>query len=145
MVAGAGSFDRTQPMYDHSVDGGGELIVDHSFDPTTTDPVDAVFAAVSRTDRVDLTDATPLASVVDPDALSSLFKPAFGHDVHVRFRYEGLMVELTGGGTVLVRDGREGTSPGAGRRHGDARSPAETGQAPDVDAEETVDDGTARD
>ena len=90
-------------MYDESAAGGDEPLVDCTFDPATTDPVDAVFRAVSKTNHIDLTTARPLASVVDPDALDSLFQPPTGNeDVTVRFRYEGLQIELSSGGEVRI-------------------------------------------
>lgn len=106
-------------MYDDATTGDRNTLVNCSFDPATTDPVDAVFRVLAETDQVDLTSTEPLASVVDPDALDSLFKPKHGHDdVHVCFQYEGLEVELTSGGTIQVHEAPEEQVPDGGPAFG---------------------------
>lgn len=93
-------------MHDDSEAGGPELLVDQSFDPTTTDPVDALLRALGETGRVDLTTAEPLASAVDPDALDAIFgRNADNVGVQVCFRYEGLEVVLSGDGEIRVAGG----------------------------------------
>lgn len=126
------------------MDGGGAPLVDHSFDPSTTDPVDAVFVALARTDRIDLTDAAPLASVVDPDALDSLFDPSGSGDVRVRFRYEGLAIELAGDGRVRVYDADTVPAPMPGHPWDESQS-VDGGSVPAVDGDDAVGDDAIHD
>ena len=95
-------------MYDDSEAGGPELLVDRRFDPTTTDPVEAVLHALGETGCVDLTTAEPLASAVDPDALDAIFGRNADHvGVQVHFRYEGLEVVLSGDGEIRIARGSD--------------------------------------
>lgn len=76
------------------------------FDPHTASVVDEVLAAVADVSGLDLTEAAPLAEVVDPDALEELFDPVTQGlaDVagYVVFTYEGLKVTVRSEGIVRV-------------------------------------------
>jgi hypothetical protein len=80
--------------------------VHHRFDPHTDSVVDEVLAAVAGMRDLDLTEAAPLAEVVDPDALEELFDPVSQGlaDVagYVVFTYEGLKVTVRSEGLVRV-------------------------------------------
>lgn len=78
--------------------------------PTATasdEPSVAVAVAVAARERVDPVELTPpLHDVVDPDALDALFADRDARDqaVSVAFDYCGYRVEISGDGTVDVRD-----------------------------------------
>lgn len=76
------------------------------FDPHTDSVVDEVLAAVAGVGDLDLTEAVPLAEVVDPDALEELFDPVTQGlaDVagYVVFTYEGLKVTVRSEGLIRV-------------------------------------------
>lgn len=103
-------------MHDDSATGGTESILSRTFDPETTDPVEAVFDAVASTERIDLTTAAPLASVVEPDALDAIFgRDAQNDSVEVHFDYEGLGIVVTGTGLVQIIDRSRGQPAAAVR------------------------------
>ena len=107
-------------MHDESESPDPAPLVARTFEPTTTDPVEAVFLAVAETGQVDLTTAEPLARVVDPDALDAIFGRDAQHEgVEVRFQYEGLEIRLTGDGDVSVTEQAvegQATGPACGGR-----------------------------
>lgn len=95
-------------MCEETIRDAEEPRIDHQFDPARTPPVEAVLRAVSRVDDIDLTRATPLAHVVDPDALDALLAHPLDTDsVTVCFLYEGLEITMTSEGTVSVADAPE--------------------------------------
>lgn len=76
------------------------------FDPIVDSVVAEVLAAVADATNVDLAEAVPLASVVEPDALEALFDPLVGAadtaDCRVVFTYEGVSVTVRSEGLVSV-------------------------------------------
>jgi hypothetical protein len=69
-------------------------------------PSDAVIRGVAALRGVAQTDLGPLYEVVEPASLDRLFETSHGGappDLHVRFRYEGLWVDVSGDGTVTIR------------------------------------------
>lgn len=89
---------------DSAVESQQPLVV-RTFDPATTDPVEAIFGAIDEVEFVDLTTAEPLANVIDPDALDAIFGRRAPHEhVEVAFRYEGLEIRLAGDHTIHVME-----------------------------------------
>lgn len=80
--------------------------VHRRFDPATDSVVEEVLTAVGSVQGMDLTEAIPLAEVVDPDALEELFEPVADGlaDVagFVVFTFEGLRVTVRSEGLVRV-------------------------------------------
>lgn len=91
---------------DSSTPSDAEEVLSRHFDPAADSVVDEVLAAVSGAKDLDLTEAVPLAEVIDPDALEELFDPVVGDagDAagHVVFVYEGLAVTVWSEGLVRV-------------------------------------------
>lgn len=67
-----------------------------------------LFEALAAASERDATELEPLSSVVDPDALDTLFKPVDGSalrngDGHVAFPFDGHRVTVTSRGDITVR------------------------------------------
>jgi len=62
-----------------------------------------VVNTVAETKGVSPEDLTPLADVIDPDALEALFESPSDHRQELRFEYEGCTVIVTNDTGVTVR------------------------------------------
>jgi len=84
------------------------------FDPDTRPVCEAIITAVATATERDPLDVPPLYSVVDIDALATLFTPADispdGSDRTATFDYAGCHIKVRGRGTVLIEPSTETAS-----------------------------------
>ena len=89
----------------HCTDDPDASVVVYELSPSEP-PSEGVVAAASDCDPVAPDDLTPLATVIDPDALDSLFQTvgsdADRGDGEVRFRYHGHAVTVDRDGRITV-------------------------------------------
>ncbi|WP_203229085.1 HalOD1 output domain-containing protein [Halobellus captivus] len=70
------------------------------YHPISLQIIDTVAAAKG----VSPMELTPLADVIDPDALDSLYSPATATTVTLRFEYEGYSVRIDDDGSVTLSE-----------------------------------------
>lgn len=77
----------------------------HRYDWSETDPSAAVVETIAVATNTVPTETDPLYDVIEPDALNTLFDPAWGHtppELRVTFDYDDLLVTVAATGTITV-------------------------------------------
>ena len=92
-------FDGTDST---STTPAGPPLVSHTYDWSTTSPVEAIVETLSATTGTTVTAGDPLQNAVDGDALEQLVTADEGSRVTVTFHYSGHLVSITASADVSV-------------------------------------------
>lgn len=104
MTSGATGYSKTQPMPDDSVTYDDDADRHYAeFSPTNPDAIpEVVVLALAEIRDDDPVELPPLETVVDTDALASIFHPADDPDAcaSIRFEYAGYLVTVHDTGAI---------------------------------------------